>query len=84
MGKKNKVMETSLSHSPEGIKISGLSFFYQGWNNTYKKQSYKYNGKPVYKLDAYNLYGLFPVYEAEISYTGYEWIFTSSGCKNII
>lgn len=41
---------------PTKIKMSGLPFMLQGWNNTYYITNQTSDGCPVYKLAPYNLY----------------------------
>ncbi|CAH6420445.1 Hypothetical protein HVR_LOCUS1194 [uncultured virus] len=46
---------------PEKIRMSGLPFMLQGWNNVYHKTDEISDGCPVYNLDSYTLYWFFPI-----------------------
>jgi hypothetical protein len=46
---------------PNKIKVSGLPFFLQGWNNIYMKTNQMSEGCPVYELQGYNLYWVMPI-----------------------
>jgi hypothetical protein len=46
---------------PNRIKVSGLPFMLQGWNNIYTKIDQMTDDCPIYELQSYLLYGLFPI-----------------------
>jgi len=51
---------------PNHIRVTGLSFFLQGWNNVYYKTGETSDGCPVYRLDSYKLYWGIPIIGVKI------------------
>jgi hypothetical protein len=56
---------------PQKIKVSGLPFMLQGWNNIFTKTD---SDEPVYRLNEYTLYGLIPIAPAIIYKLKDRWI----------
>jgi hypothetical protein len=46
---------------PKNIKVKGLPFMLQGWNNIYKKTDEISDNCPIYRLEEYNLYWIIPI-----------------------
>jgi hypothetical protein len=59
---------------PNSIKVTGLPFMLQGWNNVYYRIPSKLiEDAPVYRLEAYTLYYVFPIIAVEIYKTKKGW-----------
>lgn len=59
---------------PNKIRVSGLPFMLQGWNNVYIKTGEMSDDCPVYKLDSYTLYGVFPIIGVSIFRRNGIWV----------
>ena len=59
---------------PERIKVSGLPFMFQGWNNIYYKTSEIADGCPVYSLPSYTLYGFIEIIGVTIYRNNGIWV----------
>lgn len=62
-----------LDKFPEKIKLSGLPFVLQGWNNVFRKTSEIIEDAPVYTLDMYVLYGTIEIIGLTIYKNGGMW-----------
>lgn len=58
---------------PNHIRVSGLPFMLQGWNNIYVKTDRLSEGAPVYELAPYTLYGCIPIIGTRIFKTDGKW-----------
>lgn len=64
-----------LEYPPE-VQVSGLPFLLQGWNTTFTRVEGELSeGCPIYHLDGYTLYYLFPILSATIKKVGGSWRF---------
>jgi hypothetical protein len=59
---------------PDQVRVSGLPFTLQGWNNVYTKTAREVDGCPTYKLESYMLYWLFPIIGMEIVRRHGQWV----------
>ena len=57
------------------IRVSGLPLLLQGWNTTYYKTDRTSNGAPIYRLDPYMLYFVFPIIGITILKRENAWVF---------
>jgi len=64
---------------PQQIRMSGLPFMLQGWNNVYYKTSDISDGCPVYRLDSYNLYWLISIIGVRIMRIDGVWVIWRNG-----
>lgn len=46
---------------PDRIRMSGLRFMLQGWNNEFTKTDETSDGFPVYRMPSYTLYGVIDI-----------------------
>jgi len=51
---------------PKRVRVKGLPFMLQGWNNTYTRTKNIVNGSPTYKLESYVLYMIIPIIGVEL------------------
>ena len=59
---------------PEKIKMKGLPFMMQGWNNVYERTGEVSDGCPVYSLAPYNLYFVIAIIGVKIMRVGGIWV----------
>lgn len=64
---------------PTQIRVSGLPFMLQGWNNTYRSTSMTTDECPIYRLDSYRLYGLIPIIGVTIFRKNGVWMLQRDG-----
>lgn len=64
---------------PQQIKMSGLPFMLQGWNNVYYKTGELSDGCPVYRLDSYNLYYFISIIGVRIMRLDGVWVIWRNG-----
>lgn len=59
---------------PGAIRVRGLPFILQGWNNIYTREDVEGQDYPIYVLKSYTLYGCINIFSAYISWN------SSEGC----
>nr|QYA18382.1 hypothetical protein KOM_12_112 [Clandestinovirus] len=59
---------------PNQIRVKGLPFMLQGWNNVYYKTNEISDGKPVYRLNPYTLYYTIPIIGVTIRKVDGVWV----------
>ena len=64
---------------PQQIRMRGLPFMLQGWNNVYYKTGELSDGCPVYRLDSYNLYYLVAIISVRIMRLNGVWVIHRDG-----
>ena len=60
---------------PSRIKVSGLPFMLQGWNNVFYWTTERRDNKPVYRLEPYVLYWTIPIIGVTIYSRNGKWVF---------
>lgn len=58
--------DLNLSDFPHAIRVHGMQWDLQGWNNIYTRTKELSDGAPTYVLPSYVLYGFITIAEAEI------------------
>lgn len=75
----------SLAWVPTQIRVSGLPFFWQGWNTMYYRVVV--NGEVMYVMDPYTLYFFIPIFGVVIRKLGKKWVLMRSDgvviCKKL-
>jgi hypothetical protein len=66
-------MDEIIIQWPTSIKVSGWSFWFQGWNAKYNITDKVQGGAPVYKLEEYSLFKFIPIIGVEIYKDGQSW-----------
>jgi hypothetical protein len=67
-----------MTEYPNNIKISGLPILWHGWNSVLHKSDQKgEDDTPIYRLDPYILYHIFPIIGITVLRQNGKWIMLS-------
>jgi hypothetical protein len=64
-----------MSELPDKIRVSGLPFMLQGWNNVYTKRKRMDGDELVYELHGYMLYWFIHIIGVSVHYRGQSLVF---------
>lgn len=59
---------------PEEYVLSGLPFMLQGWNGRLYRTFETSDGVPIYRMDPYTLYYIFPIYGIDLKRVDGKWV----------